>query len=434
MNDFSREREELASVEGFLDLFKKHITCIEGIENFVLIGDKTLEVNESEINFEIQCRCIGLGENCELEFLFNDVTRTKIIEEKNAEFKYKCIFLSKVAHEFKNPLVCITELITQISEDLEAIELKKADKIRIDNKFQNIKSFSNFLVILVKDLNVFSEKQLGRTSSIEKKEVNLDEVINFCKRVTESLLMRNNKSQNVKFIVKKKNCPKNFITDEWSLKQVLINLLSNSVKFTLNGKICLKISKEDGIVNSETKSFLKFQVKDTGAGISEEEQIQLFQPFTKLKNKNNELGSGLGLLIAKDVVEKLGGDKIYFSSKIEEGSRFWFFLSLEEESIKSNIKSSKLSLDESNSESGQTIKIDSFGFDVLNKDFIFENSNQGEISNLEHEVEEINFKCKSLSKGNLDTMKEQVSSVLFFNFSLKIKKIFSKTLLTSNFY
>ncbi len=99
--------------ENFLNIFVKHISNFPENNNFILIGYKTIEIEETEINFEIYCRYKKTDEENELEILFNDITRIKMNEKQNAEFKYKSLFLSKVAHEFKNPLICITELINQ---------------------------------------------------------------------------------------------------------------------------------------------------------------------------------------------------------------------------------------------------------------------------------------------------------------------------------
>jgi signal transduction histidine kinase len=220
-----------------------------------------------------------------------------------------------VAHEFKNPLICITELIHQLSENLklnnEAIKT-----------ISQIKSMSNFLIVLVKDLNYFSESQIGKNIEFENKEVNLDEIMDFCREITDSLILKSNKSNSVKFTITKSETPLKFLVDGWRLKQVLLNLLSNAIKFTNYGEVTLDVSLEKNY-DSHGSQMLKFCVKDTGVGIKEENFDNLIGPFFKAKNKNNELGSGLGLSIASEISENLGG-KLQFTSTYEKGSSFWF--------------------------------------------------------------------------------------------------------------
>jgi hypothetical protein len=89
-------------------------------DNFFFMGTKTVEISSTcVLSLEVYGRCYSSDHSIidKYEFIFNDITRSKLIEEKNAEFKYKNLFLSKIAHEFKNPLLCICELVDQISEE-----------------------------------------------------------------------------------------------------------------------------------------------------------------------------------------------------------------------------------------------------------------------------------------------------------------------------
>ena len=111
-------------------------------------------------------------------------------------------------------------------------------------------------------------------------------------------------------------------SDQKRIKQVLINLISNSLKFTERGSIKIKISeyKKNG------EEFLKFVISDTGVGISKQDISKLFKMFgmlSKHRNKLNKSGSGLGLSISKRIVESLGG-KIKVSSEENEWAKFTF--------------------------------------------------------------------------------------------------------------
>ena len=124
----------------------------------------------------------------EIDFLFNDVSRTKIIETINTEYKYKTIFLSKVAHEFMNPLICITELIDQINDKITSSAIE--DNTAFKKDLAQIKAFSNYLLILVKDLDFFSQTQVGKNIIIDKSKININEIIGFCEEVGDCLLRK----------------------------------------------------------------------------------------------------------------------------------------------------------------------------------------------------------------------------------------------------
>ena len=189
-----------------------------------------------------------------------------------------------------------------------------------------IKSLSNYLLILVKDLDYFSQKQLGTSGKIELAETSLEEILIFLKQIGKGLIKKNGKDKYVKFRIKKQmNMPDKFITDETKLKQILINLLSNSIKFTNNGQIKVEVFMSE----SEEKGF-KFVIFDTGVGMSDNTKINIFKPYNKGTANHNKTGAGLGLSIVNDLSMGLGG-KIEFQSTIGSGSKFWFTIPIKEE-------------------------------------------------------------------------------------------------------
>lgn len=334
---------------NILNKFRRKVSKIHGISKFLYIGEKCVQIYEEsgeifENYYEIFCRC-NVGEenpdNMELHLMVNDVTRSKYHQKKESEFQYKSLFFSKVAHELKNPLICIAELASQISasqifpdssfemENRENRENSNLNKIgffperkNINKVFKTIgriKAMSNYLILQVKDLEYFSQSLNNSFISFEKKETNLDEVLELCKEIANSLLKKFNKKSAVEFSIKKSDqIPGVINTDELRLKQILINLISNAIKFTIFGKINLVLNVED--------NKLKFMVEDTGTGISEEKQKNLFKPFTKESDFNNVLGCGLGLSVVRDLTNKLGDDIQFKSSS--SGTSFWFFIKL----------------------------------------------------------------------------------------------------------
>jgi signal transduction histidine kinase len=118
--------------------------------------------------------------------------------------------------------------------------------------------------------------------------------------------------------------PRTLVGDEGRLRQVLLNLAGNAVKFTSEGKVTLGVhcsQLEDG------KARMRFEVEDTGIGIAEDVQQQLFQKFTQADASITRRfgGTGLGLAISKELVELMGGD-LSLTSRPGQGSTFWFEL------------------------------------------------------------------------------------------------------------
>ena len=102
--------------------------------------------------FEIHYRTL---ENNEIEFIYNDITNIKSFEAKNAELKYKTMYLSKVAHEFKNPLICVSEIVNNINKESE----------NFNYEMNILRYISEYLLLLIKDLDYFSNIQIKGYSS-----------------------------------------------------------------------------------------------------------------------------------------------------------------------------------------------------------------------------------------------------------------------------
>jgi CheY-like chemotaxis protein len=115
--------------------------------------------------------------------------------------------------------------------------------------------------------------------------------------------------------------------DSLRLKQVLINLLGNALKFTDSGSVVMSVTRVEGPDEAPT---LEFAVTDTGIGLAPEQQSRLFQPFTQVDMSNARRfgGTGLGLVISQRLVSLLGGEPIHVESAPGVGSRFAFRLAL----------------------------------------------------------------------------------------------------------
>ena len=305
-------------------------------EDFIFIGTKTF-VNPNDRNDTFYYEIFGRycqqedEEDGNFEFMLNDVSKTKIKEELNADMKYKTIFLSKVAHEFKNPLICISEIVDQVIEKLGVLNctnpflLVNAESVNsnyskkeIKEHLTYMKSLSEYLQILVKDLDFFSLKTPGSTAKIklEKEDVKLKGIINYCENITQVLLKKFQKDKNIIFKVccSEELLNKKIHTDELRLKQLLINLLSNSVKYTNSGSITLEAKEKD--------KYVIFDIADTGQGLSDENKTYLDTNYLQ-DRKIGAHTSGLGFSIIKEIVELLGS-KLNYQSYFNKGTNFTF--------------------------------------------------------------------------------------------------------------
>lgn len=355
IQEFPLKYKNISFSQFFKNLFN-YISKIEEIENFQFIGDISFSTSIStssclsqeqtdqdhDNNFEVHCRINKSEKDPVIEFLFNDVSRIKFREKQMAELKYKSLILSKVSHEFKNPLICISEIL---NESFDALPREVQEDERIVFNFEQINSLSTYLQVLVKDLGYFSESQYGIIKELEKKEINLLSILEFCKKITNILLIKSNKHTKINFSMNiEDDVPKKIITDEWRLKQVLVNLLSNSVKFTVFGNISLDITLEKSNNYHQNQNInnvpmkIKISVKDTGVGIRKSQFKNLLKPIKKASTRTlkvfKEFRAELGLSIAKEISSKLGnGHGLEFESIHGEGSNFWFYLPLDSSQI-----------------------------------------------------------------------------------------------------
>ena len=224
--------------------------------------------------------------------------------------KLKTAFLANMSHEIRTPMnavVGFSDLLGCHDESLNQDEI-----------IQHIKASSQQLLKLIDDIVDISKIESNQFRII-KREFALGEFMKSIE-VYGSQFLRKKKNGSVVFL---SECgfPADFrlYSDELRLKQVLLNLLGNASKFTLQGTVKLCVSlEEEGIL---------FSVKDTGIGIHEKEHEVIFERFRQSEkvNGSNFGGTGLGLAISKNIVELLGG-KIKLKSKPGEGSEFYFTL------------------------------------------------------------------------------------------------------------
>lgn len=226
-----------------------------------------------------------------------DITEQKEFENKLIEAKLdaekasalKSMFVANVSHELRTPINGILGMATLM--DLSDLN----DEQREYNNI--IVQSSEILLSLINNVLDLSKIETGKME-IENINININEFINIIKNHFNYII----KNKNLEFnIIIDKNIPPNIKSDQIKIQQILFNLINNSIKFTEKGSIILTIS----IINN----YINFSVKDTGIGITSENQNKLFEPFTQADNSTTREygGSGLGLSICRHLVDLLGG-------------------------------------------------------------------------------------------------------------------------------
>lgn len=243
----------------------------------------------------------------------NRETKKALIKAKMAN-DTKDVFLSNISHEIRNPLNVIIGLCTLLSNtDLQVVQR---------NYLKNIQQSSLTLLYILNDILDFSK--------IKKNKISLDNSLFFLNHVLfdfYQIVPPLIEDKRIDFNISiSQNIPMALVGDPLRLKQIIMNLVSNAIKFTTEGEIAIivnLIKKENDYV------WLNFCVHDTGIGILTKNQARIFQAFVQVENsttrKNN--GTGLGLSIVKSLVSLMGGE-IKIRSKIGKGSDFCFTIPL----------------------------------------------------------------------------------------------------------
>ncbi|MEI1279339.1 MHYT domain-containing protein [Leptospira venezuelensis] len=261
----------------------------------------------------------GNGEPIFIDGVILDISERRKIEEALRKEKEKAelaaisktSFLANMSHEIRTPM----NAILGFTEVLLSDELERNHRTHLET----VKSSAKSLLRLLNDIL--------NTAKLEKGAVELEEMdFSLFKLIAElkSTLGMSTRKKNLEFeVVQDTSLSEFYKGDSLRIRQILMNLIGNAVKFTDNGKVSLQVSREDGK--------LHFAVQDTGIGIQADRLEKIFEPFTQadISTTRRFGGTGLGTTICKQLTELMGG-KIWAESVLGRGSTFHVLLPLEE--------------------------------------------------------------------------------------------------------
>ncbi len=221
----------------------------------------------------------------------------------------KSIFLANMSHELRTPLNAVLGF-SQLMRDAPDTTTEQSKNLNI------ITHSGKYLLNLINNVLDISKIEAGKVE-LEQANLDLKQLIQEIK----SLMYVPAKEKNISFTVEQSNDIPGYIkSDPVKLRQVLINLIGNAIKYTKQGGVIIRVM----VTKRETSERVRlgFEVEDTGSGIPDEDRERIFLPFVQLGNKPQaEPGTGLGLAICKQYVELMGG-KIFVTSEQGKGSIF----------------------------------------------------------------------------------------------------------------
>lgn len=238
------------------------------------------------------------------------VLEERLVKAENAE-RAKTMFLSNMSHDIRTPMNAIIGYTTLAAANIDSKE-------KIKDYLAKILSSSNHLLSLINDILDMSRIESGRVY-IEETECSLPDVLHDLKNI----LMSQMKSKQLNFFIDTIDViDEDVYCDKLHLNQVLLNLLSNAIKFTpAGGSVSLTITQKHGA--PEGYASYEIRVKDTGIGMSPEFISRVFDPFEREANTtvSGIQGTGLGMAIAKNIVDMMGGT-LEVHSEQDKGTEF----------------------------------------------------------------------------------------------------------------
>jgi signal transduction histidine kinase/CheY-like chemotaxis protein/HPt (histidine-containing phosphotransfer) domain-containing protein len=242
--------------------------------------------------------------------LQESISQTKMFAEQAQQAnKTKSEFLANMSHEIRTPMNAIigfTDLLSETGEE---------DKDQQQEYLDLIRSSSQSLLELINDILDFSKIEAGKLN-VEKEKCSLSGLL----ESLESMMQPQALNKGIEFkLIEGQGLPAEILSDEHRLRQCLINLTNNAIKFTESGHVYLKVS----LAEAGNEPYVQFDIEDTGIGISKDKQDSIFDSFSQADASTTRKfgGTGLGLTITKQLTKMLGGE-LSLASEEGKGSVF----------------------------------------------------------------------------------------------------------------
>lgn len=237
----------------------------------------------------------------------------KAREEAEAANKAKSAFLANMSHELRTPLNAILGFSNMIKKDAQFPESQRRN-------LEIINRSGEHLLSLINDVLDMAKIDAGRVV-LEETSFDLGGMV---RDVTDMMSVRAHEKDLQLIVDQTSEFPRYIVGDEARLRQILINLISNALKFTYEGGVTLRLG-----TRQNSHAHLMIEIEDTGVGIAQEDQQRVFEPFVQLGDQGDSKGTGLGLPITRQFVHLMGGS-ITLESTLGKGSLFRIDLPLKE--------------------------------------------------------------------------------------------------------